>query len=92
MVEDDNFAASGVGAGQAKRKVVGLGARAHEKTHRERVGKRIGETHHVFGKSIVEIAGVGVQDRHLTLTGFDHTRMAMAHVTDVVDEVEIAPT
>ena len=37
----------------------------------------------------MKVSGICVEDFHLTLTGFNYTRVTMPHMTDVVDQVEV---
>ena len=57
--------ASGVGAGQPQRQFVGLAAAAHQVRHAQARGQRRGEPLDVFGQVLVQIAGVGIEQRHL---------------------------
>ena len=91
VVHDDDLAAAGVGAGEPQRQIVGLGPGAHEITDRQRIGQGGREARDILGQIVVKVAGVGVEElpsgagrRH------DHAGVAVAHVADVVDQVEVA--
>ena len=90
-VDDDDRRAGPSGAGQPQRELVGLAARADEEADRERLGQRRREPLRVAHDRGVEVARVGVQDRHLPLPGRDDARVRVADVGDVVDHVEERP-
>ena len=90
VVEDDQLVRSGVGPGETQGKVVGLGAATDEEADVERFRKGRGELQHVLGEIVVKVAGVGVELGHLPLGRLHHSRVAMAHMADVVDQVEVA--
>ena len=91
VLEDDDLLRPGVGAREAQGEIVGLGAGADEKADAQRIGKGRTELQGVLGQEVVQVAGVGVELRHLPLTGGDHVRVAVADVADVVDQIEESP-
>ena len=76
-------------AGEAQREIVGLAPRVHKEADFEWSGKlgrqALGIVHDVG----MEVARVRVQHRDLILRGADNAWMAMSHVADVVDHVQI---
>jgi hypothetical protein len=88
-VEYERVLATGMRAGEAQREIVGLAPRVHKEADFEWSGKlgrqALGIVHDVG----MEVARVRVQHRDLILGGADNAWMAMAHVADVVDHVQI---
>ena len=88
-VEYERVLATGMRTGEAQREIVGLAPRVHEEADFEWSGKlglqALGIVHDVG----MEIACVRVQDGNLLLGGADDARMAMAHMADIVDHVQI---
>ena len=82
---------AGVGSGEPQRQLVGFAARVDHEADGEWLRQGRGQAGRVVGQLRVEVAGVGVEQRHLTLPGRHHVWMAVADVADVVDEVEIRP-
>ena len=66
-----------------------LAPAAHEEADAERVGQGGREAPGVLGQAVVQVAGVGVEHRHLLLAGAHHAGVRMTHVRDVVDAVQI---
>ena len=91
VLEHEHVPAAGVGVRQPQREVVGLRARVDEHAHPQRVGHQLHQPARVLGDRGVQVAGVGVEPRHLPLPRLDHPRVAVADVADVVDEVEERP-
>jgi hypothetical protein len=40
---------------------------------------------------VMEISCIGVEHRHLPLTGADNPRMAVTNVRDIIDRVQLSP-
>ena len=87
-VEDEQVPLSGMGPRQAEGEVVGLAPGVHEETHTERFGQLCAEAFGVVHEVVVQVAGVGIQHRHLAVGRRDHPGMAVSHVGHVVHGVE----
>ncbi len=90
-VQHDDVAAPRVGAGQAQRELVRLAARADEVADAQRLRQGRAQALGVARQRVVQVAGVGVEDRHLALAGAHDARVGVADMRHVVDAVEIGP-
>jgi hypothetical protein len=92
VLDADEVPGAGAGADEAQCEVVRLAAGVDEEAHRQRLGQRGGEALGIAEHLVVEVAGVGVEHRHLPGSGRDDMRVRMADVRDVVDRVEVGAT
>jgi hypothetical protein len=90
-VDGQNGLSACGGARQAQRQVVGFAARVDEKEDAERRGQRGSQPAGIVVDGVVQVAGVGVEHRHLALAGGDHGRVTVPDMGDVVDSVEVSP-
>jgi len=88
-VDDKDILSSRVGPSQAESQVVRLAAARDKIKNAQRGGQFPGQAKGIFDDVIMEIAGVCVEDSYLLAGSADNTRMAMTHVSDVIDRVEV---
>ena len=90
-VEDDEVALAGARARETKRQLVRLAARAHEITDPQWLWHRRREPFRVAGEMLIEIARVRIELADLPRRRFDHARVTVTDVWDVVVRIEVAP-
>ena len=88
-VQRDDILAPGGGACQPQGQVVGLAAGVDEVKDAQLRRQGGGETASVLQNRVVQVARVGVEHLHLALAGADHVRVAVAHMRNVVDAIEV---
>ena len=90
-LEDGHVAPAGRGPGHPQRQLVGLAPGVHEMDDLEARRQRRDQPVGVLEDRRVEVASVGLEERHLASGGLDDSRVRMADMGDVVDEVEVRP-
>ena len=85
----DHAFPAGPGPGKSHRQFVGLASRATEHADTKLVRKLGRQPLRVIERRLVQITGVGVEGLGLFADGFDHVRMAMADMGDVVVNVQV---
>ena len=86
---DDHPLPAGHTPGDAQRQVIRLGAGAGKHHVPQRVGHGGQKAFCIGDDTVMQIAGVGVQNRGLPGNGLYNVRVAMAHGCDVVIGIEI---
>ncbi len=88
-IDYDDVFTPGVRSCESQRQLIGFAARTNKVANRERRRQRSTEALCVAYQVFVQVAGVGVEHGHLLLPRFDHARMAMPDVTDVVHGIKV---
>ncbi len=88
-VDDEEAFAARVRGCKSQRQLVGFAARIDEEAGVEGGRKRRAEALCVRREAVEQVTCVGVELRHLALSGFDDARMTVADVADVVDEIQV---
>ena len=91
VLQADEVGRAGRGADQPQRELVGLAAGVHEEADVEPVREGRDDALGVRQDGVVQVAGVGVEHRHLPRAGGDHARVRVPHVGHVVDRVQVGP-
>ena len=73
----------------AQSNVVGFRTRAGEDRRIESIIHRPGQALDIFENTLMQIAGVGIQRARLFMDGFNHARVAVADMGNVVVAIEI---
>jgi len=75
--------------GQAQGQFIGFTAGTYQKTNFQGMWKFQQQALSVFDNIVVQVAGVGVQNGHLKLAGRNDMGMAVAHMANVIDSIQI---
>ena len=90
-VQDKNIFGACCSASESKCKFVGFSPGVDHEACVQFIRHRLAESFCVVCQVLMEIPGVGIQFSRLSGDGIGHTRMAMADVADIVDQVEERP-
>ena len=89
VLEHDHVVAAGRRAREPQRELVRLAARVDEVADAERLRQQPRQPPRVAHGQVVQVAGVGVEERELLLHRAHHARVAVAHERHVVVDVEV---
>ncbi len=88
-IDHNRFLRSGISARQAQRQIVGFAAGTDEETDAQRVRQGGSQPVCIAQDVVVQIPGIGVQRRHLFLTGADNVGVPMSNMAYVVHHVQV---
>ena len=90
-VQHDRLITACVIARHTQHQAVGLTPRAAKGRYAKALWQSAGQAFGVFDDIVVQVAGIGVEQRSLAGQGLDHVGMTMAQVADVVEAVQVGP-